>query len=121
MSAKINKIERYRMRIALAYLDFCQRHYRGQWVDVVLENTAPIRVDISQKSIEQIMQRFIENQLRAEFGAEAELAIKKAYDAMLGTHSGLTALGVTTLEDTMKALVADKLQNPDNFVLQVVA
>ncbi|QGH60197.1 hypothetical protein [Serratia proteamaculans] len=67
----INKIELNRSRIALAYLDYCQRHYGGKWADVVITKRKGVRVDLTQESIEALMKEFIENMIRAEFGIAA--------------------------------------------------
>ncbi|WP_129543399.1 hypothetical protein [Serratia sp. 1D1416] len=119
-----NKIDLYRTRIALAYIDFCRRHYGGKWADVIVgqKKKKAVRVDISQQSIEMLMKEFIETMLRAEFGKEnGEQSITSSYDAMLSHTGKLTPLGVTALGDMMIDAVAYKLQNPNSQLLQVVA
>lgn len=116
-----NKTEKDRSRIALAYLDFCQRHYGGKWADVVITKRKGVRVDLSQECIEALMKEFIENMLRAEFGiAEGQQKIAKCYDAMLTERYALSALGATSMEDMMIDAVAYKLHNPSSQLLQVV-
>lgn len=122
MPNKINLIEKNRRYIALAYLDFCQRHYGGKWADVLFpQKRKAVRVDVTQKSIEEVMRVYIEDMLRAEFGiAEGQKQIAKSYDAMLSHNGKLTPLGVTSMEEAFVDAVTDKLQNPNSTLLQVV-
>lgn len=122
MSDKINKIELNRRRIALAYLDFCQRHYGGDWANVTI-NKAMVRVEVSQVSIELCLKEIVEKQLRAEYGiADGQRQIATSYGAMLNRDaSKLTPLGAQVMEEMMLDAVTDKLQNPDSILLQVVA
>lgn len=122
MSASVNKIELNRRRIALAYLDFCQRHFYGKWVNVVLESKARVRVEITQQSIEHCMLTLIEQPGYEEFGRLAgESNITTLYTGMLNRDaSKLTPLGVTVLEEMMLAAVTDALQHPEKNTLQVV-
>lgn len=116
-----NKIDMNRQRIALAYIDFCQRHYGGKWADVVVSKRKGVRVELTQQSVEALMKEFIEEMLRGEFGISAgQEQITKSYDAML-THEGkLTPLGATAMEEMMADVVAYKLQNPKSTFLQIV-
>lgn len=123
MPNKINLIELNRKRIALAYLNFCQRHYGGKWADVLLpRKRKAVRVDVSLNSIEQVMKIYIENMLCAEFGiVAAQQQITTSYDAMLSHTGKLTPLGVTSMEEAFVDAVTDKLQNPNSTLLQVVS
>lgn len=118
-----NKIELNRGRIALAYLDHCQRHYGGKWADVVITKRKGVRVDLTQESIEALMKEFIENMIRAEFGiAAGQQQIANSYDAMLSKdRSSLTAIGKAAMAEAMIDAVAYKLNNPNSQLLQVVA
>jgi hypothetical protein len=118
-----NKIELNRSRIALAYLDYCQRHYGGKWADVVITKRKGVRVDLTQQSIEALMKEFIENMIRAEFGiAAGQQQIANSYDAMLSKdRSSLTAIGKAAMAEAMIDAVAYKLNNPSSELLQVVA
>lgn len=117
-----NKIELNRSRIALAYLDHCQRYYGGKWADVVITKRKGVRVDLTQESIEALMKEFIENMVRAEFGiAAGQQQIANSYDAMLSKdRSRLTPLGKSAMEEAMIDAVAYKLNNPSSQLLQVV-
>lgn len=123
MSQWINNIALNRRRIALAYLDFCQRHFGGKWSDVVISKKKVVRVDITQECVEALMQEFIENMIRAEFGiAGGQEQIAKSYDAMLSKdRSRLTPLGKSVMEEAFIDAVAYKLNNPSSQLLQVVA
>ncbi|EFE96672.1 hypothetical protein [Serratia odorifera] len=123
MSQWINNITLNRRRIALAYLDFCQRHFGGKWSDVVISKKKVVRVDITQECVEALMQEFIENMIRAEFGiAGGQEQIAKSYDAMLSKdRSRLTPLGKSVMEEAFIDAVAYKLNNPSSQLLQVVA
>ncbi|WP_211130349.1 hypothetical protein [Serratia surfactantfaciens] len=122
MTQWINNIALNRRRIALAYLDFCQRHFGGKWSDVVISKKKVVRVDLTQECVEALMQEFIENMLRAEFGiASGQEQIAKSYDAMLTKRHSLSALGATSMQDMMIDAVAYKLHNPSSQLLQVVA
>ncbi|CVG70699.1 Uncharacterised protein [Serratia marcescens] len=123
MTQWINNIALNRRRIALAYLDFCQRHFGGKWSDVVVTKKKVVRVDLTQECIEALMQEFIENMVRAEFGiAGGQEQIAKSYDAMLSKdRSRLTPLGKSAMEEMMIDAVAYKLHNPSSQLLQVVA
>ena len=123
MSQWINNIALNRRRIALAYLDFCQRHFGGKWSDVVISKKKVVRVDLNQECIEALMQEFIENMVRAEFGiAGGQEQIAKSYDAMLSKdRSRLTPLGKSVMEEAFIDAVAYKLNNPSSQLLQVVA
>ncbi|HBE9082234.1 hypothetical protein [Serratia fonticola] len=123
MQNKINLIEKNRQRIALAYLDFCQRHYGGKWADVLIpRRRKAVRVDVTQKSIEEVMRVYIEDWLRAEYGiAEGQKQIAVSYDAMLTGDGKLTPLGATSMEDAFVDAVAYKLLNPGSTLLQVVS
>ncbi|OKP31330.1 hypothetical protein [Serratia fonticola] len=121
MQNKINLIEKNRQRIALAYLDFCQRHYGGQRVELVLPKEKAVRVDITQQSIEQCMTSMIEQPGYAEFGrVGGQSSIETLYDRMLSSLHKLTPLGVTVMEEMMAAVVSDALENPAEAPLQVV-
>lgn len=117
-----NKIELNRGRIALAYLDHCQRHYGGKWADVVISKKKVVRVDLTQECIEAVMKEFIESMIRAEFGIyEGSKQIAHSYDAMLSKdRSRLTHLGKDAMEEAMIDAVAYKLNNPSSQLLQVV-
>lgn len=119
----INKIALNRSRIANAYLDYCQRHYGGKWADVVISKKKVVRVELSQECVEALMQEFIENMLRAEFGiASSQEQIAKSYDAMLSKdRSRLTPLGKSVMEEAMLEAVDYKLNNPSSQLLQVVS
>ncbi|HID8404582.1 TPA: hypothetical protein ACXIJH_004921 [Serratia marcescens] len=123
MTQWINNIALNRRRIALAYLDFCQRHFGGKWSDVVISKKKVVRVDLTQECIEALMQEFIENMVRAEFGiAGGQEQIAKSYDAMLSKdRSRLTPLGKSVMEEAFIDAVAYKLNNPSSQLLQVVA
>jgi len=123
MSQWINNIALNRRRIALAYLDFCQRHFGGKWTDVVISKKKVVRVDLTQECIEALMQEFIENMVRAEFGiAGGQEQIAKSYDAMLSKdRSRLTPLGKSVMEEAFIDAVVYKLNNPSSQLLQVVA
>lgn len=123
MTQWINNITLNRRRIALAYLDFCQRHFGGKWSDVVISKKKVVRVDLTQECIEVLMQEFIENMVRAEFGiAGGQEQIAKSYDAMLSKdRSRLTPLGKSVMEEAFIDAVAYKLNNPSSQLLQVVA
>jgi len=123
MTQWINNIALNRRRIALAYLDFCQRHFGGKWSDVVISKKKVVRVDLNQECIEALMQEFIENMVRAEFGiAGGQEQIAKSYDAMLSKdRSRLTPLGKSVMEEAFIDAVAYKLNNPSSQLLQVVA
>ncbi|WP_288445367.1 hypothetical protein [uncultured Serratia sp.] len=122
MTQWINNIALNRRRIALAYLDFCQCHFGGKWSDVVISKKKVVRVDLTQECVEALMQEFIENMLRAEFGiASGQEQIAKSYDAMLTERHSLSALGATSMQDMMIDAVAYKLHNPSSQLLQVVA
>lgn len=113
MSNKINLIEKNRQRIALAYLDFCQRHYGGQWVELVLPKGKAVRADITLKSLEQCMTSMIEQPGYAEFGrVGGQSSIETLYDRMLSSLHKLTPLGATVMEEMMAAAVSDALENP---------
>ncbi|WON77802.1 hypothetical protein [Serratia sp. UGAL515B_01] len=121
MSEKINLIELNRRRIAAAYLDFCQRHYGGKWVDIVVSQRKGVRVDITQQSIERCMIAQIEESCREEFGRkEGDNHITKLYGGMLSRNHCLTFIGSTVMEEMMKAAVSDALENPGKTPLQVV-
>jgi len=122
MSQWINNIALNRRRIALAYLDFCQRHFGGKWSDVVISKKKVVRVDLTQECVEVLMQEFIENMIRAEFGiAGGQEQIAKSYDAMLSKdRSRLTPLGKSVMEEAFIDAVAYKLNNPSSQLLQVV-
>ncbi|MBS3894998.1 hypothetical protein [Serratia marcescens] len=123
MTQWINNIALNRRRIALAYLDFCQRHFGGKWSDVVISKKKVVRVDLTQECVEALMKEFIENMVRAEFGiAGGQEQIARTYDAMLSKdRSKLTRRGKEWMEEAMFDAVAYKLQNPDSTLLQVVA
>ncbi|WP_439040360.1 hypothetical protein ACSJLR_002787 [Serratia bockelmannii] len=123
MTQWINNIALNRRRIALAYLDFCQRHFGGKWSDVVISKKKVVRVDLTQECVEALMQEFIENMVRAEFGiAGGQEQIAKSYDAMLSKdRSRLTPLGKSVMEEAFIDAVAYKLNNPSSQLLQVVA
>ncbi|MGQ6548276.1 hypothetical protein ACUNEV_12135 [Serratia sp. IR-2025] len=122
MKDAINKIELNRGRIAKAYLDFCQRHYGGKWADVLIpRRRKAVRVDVTQKSIEEVMRVYIEDMIRAEFGiAEGQKQIAISYDAMLTSAEKLTPLGATSMEEAFVDAVAYKLLHPESTLLQVV-
>lgn len=123
MTQWINNIALNRRRIALAYLDFCQRHFGGKWSDVVISKKKVVRVDLTQECVEALMKEFIENMVRAEFGiAGGQEQIAKSYDAMLSKdRSRLTPLGKSVMEEAFIDAVAYKLHNPSSQLLQVVA
>ncbi|RJK63720.1 hypothetical protein CMV60_20010 [Serratia marcescens] len=123
MTQWINNIALNRRRIALAYLDFCQRHFGGKWADVVITKRKGVRVALTQESIEALMKEFIENMIRAEFGiAAGQQQIAHSYDAMLSKdRSRLTPLGKSVMEEAFIDAVAYKLNNPSSQLLQVVA
>lgn len=123
MTQWINNIALNRRRIALAYLDFCQRHFGGKWSDVVISKKKVVRVDLTQECVEALMKEFIENMVRAEFGiAGGQEQIAKSYDAMLSKdRSRLTPLGKSVMEEAFIDAVAYKLNNPSSELLQVVA
>ena len=123
MNQWINNIALNRRRIALAYLDFCQRHFGGKWSDVVISKKKVVRVDLTQECVEALMQEFIENMVRAEFGiAGGQEQLAKSYDAMLSKdRSRLTPLGKSVMEEAFIDAVAYKLNNPSSELLQVVA
>ncbi|RDL25076.1 hypothetical protein [Serratia fonticola] len=122
MNIKINLIDKNRQRIALAYLDFCQRHYGGKWADVFIpRRRKAVRVDVTQKSIEEVMRVYIEDMIRSEFGiADGQKQIAISYDAMLTGGGKLTPLGATSMEEAFVDAVAYKLLNPGSTLLQVV-
>lgn len=122
MSQWINNIALNRRRIALAYLDHCQRHFGGKWSDVVITKKKVVRVDLTQQSVESVMKEFIENMVRAEFGIyEGSKQISNSYDAMLSKdRSHLTPLGKSVMEEAFIDAVAYKLNNPSSQLLQVV-
>lgn len=121
MKDAINKIELNRGRIAKAYLDFCQRHYGGQWVELVLPKGKAVRADITLKSLEQCMTAMIEQPGYAEFGrVGGQSSIETLYDRMLSSLHKLTPLGATVMEEMMAAAVSDALENPGDTTLQVV-
>jgi hypothetical protein len=118
---KINLIEKNRQRIALAYLDFCQRHYCGEWAEVVVSENKGVRVYLSQQSIEQCMTTLIEQPGYEEFGQkDGDSHISTLYSGMLSSLHKLTALGETVMEEMMVAAVSDALANPGETTLQVV-
>ncbi|MVF05177.1 hypothetical protein [Serratia marcescens] len=123
MTQWINNIALNRRRIALAYLDHCQRHFGGKWSDVVISKKKVVRVDLTQECVEALMKEFIENMIRAEFGiAGGQEQIAKSYDAMLSKdRSRLTPLGKAAMAEAMLDAVDYKLNNPDSELLQVVA
>ncbi|QLJ67771.1 hypothetical protein HP437_22440 [Serratia marcescens] len=123
MTQWINNIALNRRRIALAYLDFCQRHFGGKWSDVVISKKKVVRVDLTQECVEALMKEFIENMVRAEFGITGgQEQIAKSYDAMLSKdRSRLTPLGKSAMEEAMLDAVDYKLNNPSSQLLQVVA
>ena len=123
MTQWINNIALNRRRIALAYLDFCQRHFGGKWSDVVISKKKVVRVDLTQECVEALMQEFIENMVRAEFGISGgQEQLAKSYDAMLSKdRSRLTPLGKSVMEEAFIDAVAYKLNNPSSELLQVVA
>lgn len=123
MTQWINNIALNRRRIALAYLDFCQRHFGGKWSDVVISKKKVVRVDLTQECVEALMKEFIENMVRAEFGiAGGQEQIANSYDAMLSKdRSRLTPLGKSVMEEAFIDAVAYKLNNPSSELLQVVA
>ncbi|HBE9078603.1 hypothetical protein [Serratia fonticola] len=121
MQNKINLIEKNRQRIALAYLDFCQRHYCGEWAEVVVSENKGVRVYLSQQSIEQCMTTLIEQPGYEEFGQKVgDSHISTLYSGMLSSLHKLTALGETVMEEIMVAAVSDALANPGETTLQVV-
>ncbi|MGF2654827.1 hypothetical protein ACQUWL_20255 [Serratia marcescens] len=122
MTQWINNIALNRRRIALAYLDFCQRHFGGKWSDVVISKKKVVRVDLTQECVEALMKEFIENMVRAKFGIYAsQEQIAKSYDAMLSKdRSRLTPLGKSVMEEAMLDAVDYKLNNPSSQLLQVV-
>lgn len=123
MSQWINKIALNRRRIIIAYLDHCQRHFGGKWSDVVISRKKVVRVEITEKSIEKVMQEFIENMVRAEFGISGgQEQIAKTYDTMLSKdRSHLTMFGKDTMAEAMLDAVAYQLNNPSSELLKVVA
>ncbi|UAN58877.1 hypothetical protein [Serratia sp. JSRIV004] len=121
MKETISKIELYRGRIALAYLDFCQRHYCGEWAEVVVSENKGVRVYLSQQSIEQCMVALVEQPGYEEFGQkEGDSHISTLYSGMLSSMHKLTPLGETVMEEMMVAAVSDALENPGETTLQVV-
>ncbi|MFV9079401.1 hypothetical protein ABQ397_24270 [Serratia fonticola] len=121
MKEAINKIELYRGRIATAYLGFCQKHYGGEWAEVVISARKGVRVDVSRQSIEHCMATLIEQPGYEEFGRQAgDEHITKLYSSMLSSMHGLTPLGAIVMKEMMAAAVSDALENPGETTLQVV-
>lgn len=117
------KIERDRQRIALAYLDYCSRHFCGYQVPVTVPTSKlPVLVEITEVSLSQIMIGHIERLVYEVRGtADGEQAVVDTYASMFNPSRGkLTPAGHDFMKEMMADAVTEALQNPKASDLQVV-
>lgn len=118
------KIERDRQRIALAYLEYCGRHYgNGQAFVTLPSHKLPVVVDVSELSLSQSMINHIERLVYEVRGLnDGEQAIVETYASMFNSIRGkLTPSGHDFMKEVLVDAVTEALQNPKTADLQVVS
>ena len=118
------RIERERQRIALTYLEYCQRNFGGSQAFVTLPSKKlPVVVEISELSLSQIMINHIERLVYEVRGLkEGEQAIIDTYAAMFDSVRGkLTPSGHDFIKEMMVDAVTEALQDPKHSDLQMVS
>ena len=123
MTTKV-KIQLYRQRIALAFLEYCRSHFGGSQAFVTLPSKKlPVVVEITELSLSQIMINHIERLVYEVRGPkEGEQAIIDTYAEMFNSANGkLTPSGHDFIKEMMVDAVTEALQNPANADLQVVS
>lgn len=117
------RIEKERQRIALAYLDYCRRHFgKGQAFVTLPSHKLPVVVEITELSLSQSMINHIERLVYEVRGMkEGEQTVAEIYGAMFNSNHGkLTAYGHEFMSEMMADAVTEALQDPSNAELQVV-
>lgn len=117
------RIEKERQRIALAYLDYCGRHFgKGQAFVTLPSHKLPVVVEITELSLSQSLINHIERLVYEVRGLkEGERAIIDTYAEMYDSVRGkLTPSGHDFIKEMMADAVTEALQNPNNADLQVV-
>ena len=118
------RIERERQRIALTYIEYCQRHFGGSQAFVTLPSKKlPVVVEISELSLSQIMINHIERLVYEVRGLkEGEQAIIDTYAVMFDSGRGkLTPSGHDFIKEMMVDAVTEALQDPKHSDLQMVS
>lgn len=118
------RIERERQRIALTYIEYCQRHFGGSQAFVTLPSKKlPVVVEISELSLSQIMINHIERLVYEVRGLkEGEQAIIDTYAEMYDSVRGkLTPSGHDFIKEMMVDAVTEALQDPKHSDLQMVS
>jgi len=118
------RIERERQRIALTYIEYCQRHFGGSQAFVTLPSKKlPVVVEISELSLSQIMINHIERLVYEVRGLkEGEQAIIDTYAVMFDSVRGkLTPSGHDFIKEMMVDAVTEALQDPKHSDLQMVS
>lgn len=118
------RIERERQRIALTYIEYCQRHFGGSQAFVTLPSKKlPVVVEISELSLSQIMINHIERLVYEVRGLkEGEQAIIDTYAEMYDSVRGkLTPSGHDFIKEMMIDAVTEALQDPKHSDLQMVS
>lgn len=118
------RIERERQRIALIYIEYCQRHFGGSQAFVTLPSKKlPVVVEISEVSLSQIMINHIERLVYEVRGLkEGEQAIIDTYATMFDSVRGkLTPSGHDFIKEMMVDAVTEALQDPNHSDLQMVS
>jgi len=118
------RIERERQRIALTYIEYCQRHFGGSQAFVTLPSKKlPVVVEISELSLSQIMINHIERLVYEVRGLkDGEQAIIDTYAEMYDSVRGkLTPSGHDFIKEMMVDAVTEALQDPKHSDLQMVS
>lgn len=118
------RIERERQRIALTYIEYCQRHFGGSQAFVTLPfKKLPVVVEISELSLSQIMINHIERLVYEVRGLnDGEQAIVETYASMFNSiRRKLTPSGHDFMKEMLVDAVTEALQNPKTADLQVVS
>lgn len=118
------RIERERQRIALTYIEYCQRNFGGSQTFVTQPSKKlPVVVEISEVSLSQIMINHIERLVYEVCGLkEGEQAIIDTYAAMFDSVRGkLTPSGHDFIKEMMVDAVTEALKEPKHSDLQMVS
>ncbi|WP_448956945.1 hypothetical protein [Klebsiella michiganensis] len=105
---RLNVLEKYRRRIAIATLHRLKRKTGGYCLSVNMPDSNIQVIEINEESMLKLLQRF-EKQVRAEFGSESEDFLRKTYMNSLdinGHTEYLTETGKAIVDDIFSELIA---------------
>ncbi|AKL36679.1 hypothetical protein AB185_23500 [Klebsiella oxytoca] len=105
---RLNVLEKYRRRIAIATLHRLKRKTGGYCLSVNMPDSNIQVIEINEESMRKLLQRF-EKQVRAEFGSESEGFLRKTYMNSLdinGHTEYLTETGKAIVDDIFSELIA---------------